>query len=655
MSLRKFKRTHSKKAKTRTLRSPSEEGGNLLTLAVQHHQAGRLKKAELLYNKAIKTSPDLITAYNNLGVLLHDQGKMDEAASLYQRALTIAPDYCDALKNYGVVLKDLGELDTAAIMCQKALDINPKDTDALNNFGVVLHRQAKLDQAVASFQRALDINPKDVDALNNLGLVLSDQDKVDKAISCYQKALELNPHYFESLKNLGKAFQNKGKKSRAIFFFEKYLQQKPDDIEILYILGLLQEQQGKRENAIKCYEKILQIDPKEITARYYLAYNLEIFSRLSDARIEIEEGLKIDPDDLPLNILAAKCDRREGNFRQAIERLSKFDCSTLEPQWVRQINFEQGRLYERIEDSEKAFSHFTKGNQATATLAADTIDKNTVLQRLDCIAKQLVEIKSLPKSTTLPHKNSPVFLIGFPRSGTTLLDQTLDSHPKVQTLEEKEIVSSLENEVITSNEDYLRIWTELSEEDIDRIRKNYFQKADNFIERQEDSVFIDKFPLNINRASFIWRIFPDAKFILAIRHPLDVCLSCFIQDFEINPAMANFFTLEDAAHFYNTVMGLWKQTIDILPLNYHTIRYEDLVSDFETETRKVLDFIDVGWDESVLKFNEHALQRRINTPSYHQVTQSIYQHAKYRWKRYEKQVEPIKDVLNPFIEYFGYS
>jgi Sulfotransferase family len=154
----------------------------------------------------------------------------------------------------------------------------------------------------------------------------------------------------------------------------------------------------------------------------------------------------------------------------------------------------------------------------------------------------------------------------------------------------------------------------------------------------------------------IWRVFPDAKFILAVRHPCDVCLSCFMQNFALNQAMATFYSLESTAALYAKVMGLWQQYVQKLPIRYHRIRYEDLVSNFEHETRRLLDFLEVGWDDAVLQHTEHARKRgTISTPSYHQVTQPIYQHAKYRWKRYAKQLESVMETLQPYIEYFGYE
>ena len=154
-------------------------------------------------------------------------------------------------------------------------------------------------------------------------------------------------------------------------------------------------------------------------------------------------------------------------------------------------------------------------------------------------------------------------------------------------------------------------------------------------------------PLNTVEVPLIWRLFPNAKCILAIRHPCDATFSCFMQNFVINNAMSTFFTLEKTAAAYAGVMSLWQEYIAVLPVDYHRIRYEDLVADQDGESRRLLDFLGLEWDEKVMHHDEHARTRHISTPSYHQVTQPIYKHAKYRWKRYEQYLKPVLPVLHP--------
>ena len=175
----------------------------------------------------------------------------------------------------------------------------------------------------------------------------------------------------------------------------------------------------------------------------------------------------------------------------------------------------------------------------------------------------------------------------------------------------------------------------LSNAQADQLRTTYYAAVGEFIDTGSGARIIDKMPLNIIHAVAMQRFFPAAKLILVVRHPCDSYLSCFMQNFVVNSLMANFFSLEDSAKLYAKVMRLWQKTARLLPLDYHTVRYEDLVSDFETEARKMLDFLELEWHPAVVDYAVQARKRgKVNTPSYHQVTQDIYQSAKFRWKRY---------------------
>ena len=230
------------------------------------------------------------------------------------------------------------------------------------------------------------------------------------------------------------------------------------------------------------------------------------------------------------------------------------------------------------------------------------------------------------------------------------------SHPKIMTIEEKPTVDALHEAYCKLGNATPPILSSLSNKDIQELRKVYLSARDVLTMERSSRIVVDKMPLNSWRVPLLWRVFPEAKFILAIRHPCDVCLSCFMQYFSVNSAMSNFFSLEEAAEFYTKVMRLWIRYTNDLPVDYHTIRYEDLIENIELEARKIITFLGIDWDNAMLAHTEYASrQKAINTPSYHQVTQPVYRHARYRWKRYNEELDPIIETLAPFIEYFGYS
>lgn len=251
-----------------------------------------------------------------------------------------------------------------------------------------------------------------------------------------------------------------------------------------------------------------------------------------------------------------------------------------------------------------------------------------------------------------PSGKPPAFIIGFPRSGTTLTEQILAAHPRLQTLDEKPTLDRM----LAQLPNYPASLTRLSSTQADELRAVYYSAVDESADMHADTILIDKMPLDMIHAVSIQRIFPTAKLILVLRHPCDACLSCFMQNFAVNSSMANFFSLEDSARLYAKVMGLWQKSATLLALDSHIIRYEGLIGDFKTETRKMLNFLQVDWDPAVEDYAQQAKQRgKILTPSYHQVTQEIYQTAKYRWQRYKENFAGVRSTLEPFVEHFGYS
>jgi hypothetical protein len=248
----------------------------------------------------------------------------------------------------------------------------------------------------------------------------------------------------------------------------------------------------------------------------------------------------------------------------------------------------------------------------------------------------------------------PVFLVGFPRSGTTLLNQILDSNSHVQTIEEKPTMAMLREIMLAIPEGYPGAIPACDAIDIDYMRRAYFDAVKQYVELDNPAVLIDKFPLHIAKAGLIHRVFPQARFLFAARHPCDVCLSCFMQNFRPNDAMANFFSLADTVALYVRTMQLWQVYHDKLPLSVHTVRYDAMVDDVEAETRKVCDFLGVPWQESQADFAQHALRRgKIHTPSYEQVSQPIYRGALGRWEKYREYFEPHLPALQPYIDQYG--
>ena len=251
---------------------------------------------------------------------------------------------------------------------------------------------------------------------------------------------------------------------------------------------------------------------------------------------------------------------------------------------------------------------------------------------------------------------TPAFLIGFPRSGTTLFQQILDGHSKIEVIEEQPVLATLAAEINEKLGGYPEALTAINKAGFNDFRDEYLRALGQHAAGGAKAKLIDKLPLNITQVPMILKLFPDAKFFLALRHPCDSVLSCFMQNFMLNNAMSNFLTLDDTTRYYEEVFSLWLGYVETLAPDFHAIRYEDVVADLEKQAKAAISFLGLPWEEGVLDYREQAKAKtRIRTPSYSQVVQPIYKDAAGRWKRYEKFLKPHLGRLEPFCDTFGYS
>jgi len=634
-----------------------------LVLAVEHHRAGRLQNAGQLYLRILESDPNHADALHLLGVIDHQLGRHELAVRRISRAIELNPNAAAFHANLGAALAALGKPVEAEASYRRALQLKPDFAEAHNNLANALKDQGRLDEAVAGCTRALQLKPDYVDALNNLGAALVKLGRMDEALTSFRRALQINPNCAKAHSNLGAVLCQRGKTDDAVAAYRRALEIQPDCAEAHNNLAMMLRSQGRGDEAEAAWRRALEIRPDFDDAMGNLAILYEELNRLPEAESMAAEGLRSWPEHPLINLATAKCEQREGRYQEATHRLQKAEKTAVSTRAgegvLRDIRFELGRLHERLGDSRQAFTCFSGANELAEQQARDcAILKQRYVQEIDTLAETFNQqwVNSWSNPAPPPADGTPVFLIGFPRSGTTLLDVILDSHPEIQTLAEEPAVSAMQAVLQEMVGGYPRAMANLTPSLIAELRDAYYLTVDRFIDRQPGRILVDKFPLNMVHTGLILRVFPSARFIVALRHPCDVCLSCFMQNFKHNEAMANFFTLEDTAGLYDKVFKLWQQYVRVLPHPYHLVRYEDLVDDFETQTRRLLGFIGVPWDDAVRGYHQHAVENRsINTPSYRQVSEPIYKRARFRWRRYAEQLEPIMSVLEPHIEYFGYG
>jgi hypothetical protein len=313
------------------------------------------------------------------------------------------------------------------------------------------------------------------------------------------------------------------------------------------------------------------------------------------------------------------------------------------------------RAYEKTAQYEASFDACTAANRTQKTVWAERINGEIGPRTPETIARlqRLAATEDFSHwPTAIPGDCAPVFLLGFPRSGTTLLDQILSSHEEIEVIEEQENLIDAWMDLVVRDEAFDRLRT-LSAAEIDRYQASYWSRIRSRSTGRK-RILIDKLPLDTVLLGLIHRIFPDSKILFVLRDPRDAVLSCYQQNFAINSAMYQFLELETAASYYDAVMTLGETWRARLPLNLHVVRYENVVANLRREIEPVLTFLGVSWNEALLRYNETALGKVVRTPSAKQVIEPLYASSIGKWRRYEAQLAPVLPVLNRWAARFGY-
>lgn len=417
-------------------------------------------------------------------------------------------------------------------------------------------------------------------------------------------------------------------------------------------LGLMESAEQRLDAAIAAFERAVALAPRQSAGHASLAQALERRHELARAKAHAEEALRLAPNnDVAALALAQVLLREHASARaEAIAtEVAQRDSASL-------INkaLAWGLIGEARDKSGAplmAFEAFSAANALLLELYGglrDATDSPYHPQTVERVAQSL-SAPDLSAELGPFETPAPAFLVGFPRSGTTLLDQVLSSHSRMVCLEEQEHMAACAADIIHQPAS----WVGLTADDIAARRRRYWRSVG--ATPAPDHIVIDKLPLNIVFLPLIQRIFPDARVIVALRDPRDVILSCFQQRFGMNAAMAQLLTLETAAAYYDGVMSLLEACRARLALPFHSVRYEDVVGGLDTEARRLADFLGVPFEPAMLAFHETARRRAIATPSARQVVEPLYARSVGRWQRYAEPMAAVLPGLARWAERFGYA
>ncbi|MGE5562323.1 MAG: sulfotransferase [Bacillota bacterium] len=502
-------------------------------------------------------------------------------------------------------------------------------------------------RGIGAWAKVAAATPNDWRAWANLGHVLAAECRWSEAIDALGNAARLNPSESALHWSLGAALAEADRHEEALVEVARFeeLAGPTDNSSIARARCLLAV--GRFEEAEQAYRAALKLAPDNPDVFRELGRLFERTNRLdllSDLLGEAKAAGVPERDLIHLHVLHTF---REGRFEEAHALLA--DCPDPEDDplgWERI----KGKIADRLGRPDEAFAAAEAMNRLTPGFDAWRERAAKHRQRMRDLARSLTGIAELPQLDR-PERRMPAFLVGFPRSGTTLLDTFLMGHPDTAVLEEVHLLGAAERQIGKVAE-----LGRVSREALERARDAYFAEQDLYVDKAFSGLVVDKLPLNLVGAPFIEALFPGAPIIFAQRHPCDAVLSGFMQAFRMNDAMASFLTIEDAADLYDAVMSGWRAILERFRLNVHTVRYERLVEDAEAELRPLVEFLGLPWSDRMLAHTETAKARgTIITPSYDQVTEPLTSRSVGRWKKYEKKLAPVLPVLLPWAEWLGYE
>jgi tetratricopeptide (TPR) repeat protein len=496
-----------------------------------------------------------------------------------------------------------------------------------------------------------------------LATQLKGQSRFEDAIAEAGLGLELDPRDARLMVLVGFCLIELGRRREAAQVLGVAVKLAPDYAEASYGYGWAAERLGALESAESGFKRAIALDPGHADA---LAGLSGLAARRRDwpvARDYAERAAALAPHQTDALMNLARIDLGESRFEAAGQRLHTIIALPyLKPLARANARLMLGDALDgagRYQDAFEAYAEgkaelreqFAAAHGQPGTPAPIASVERILAEFLDCAPQCWPAARGAQPDDV---RRGHAFLIGFPRSGTTLLEQVLATHPDVVTLEERPVLIDAEAEFLTEPGGIGRL-ASLDDEALAPYRRAYWARVREFGVDPHDKVFVDKHPLSTIRLPLLAKVFPDAKIIFAMRDPRDVVLSCFRRGFNMNPAMYQFTALESAARYYDAVMRAGQIYMRQLPITPHRIRYEDLVADFETTARALCDALGLEWTERLKDFAETAQARAIATPSSTQVGRGLYDEGVGQWRRYAWALQPVMPILQPWIETFGYS
>jgi Flp pilus assembly protein TadD len=567
-------------------------------LAVVLKLTGRINESLVASQKSVELGPLDAEAHNNLAAILQELGRLKEAEANYRKVITLKPDNAQAHSNLGVILQGLGKLEEAEASLRQAITLKPDYAEAHSNLGVILQGLGKLEEAEESLRQAITLKPDYAEAHGNLGVILQGLGKLEEAEASLRQEITLKPDNAQAHSNLGNTLKDLGRFEEAEASLRQAITLNPDYAEARSNLGDTLQQQGRLDEAEANYRKAITLKPDYAEAHR----NLTIIKKFDT---QDEQYSKMQELYLDKNISEEqRC----------------------------HINFGLAKACEDLGDLEKAFQHYREGNVLRKKLLNYNINQDIELFRQIKFTYPRIEQNSLAPDK-LSKNLIPIFIVGLPRSGTTLVEQIISSHSKVTGAGELNFAAQFGSSIAQGLPDSNR-------DSLINFREKYLFKLQSV--SKGNLIVTDKMPQNFRYIGLLAAAFPEAKIVHVKRNPAAVCWANYKQYFEVKSnGYCN--AIDDVISYhklYENLMVFWTKS---LSKRIYNLDYEQLTVNQESETRQLIDYLDLNWDEKCLSPQNN--KRNVATASNVQIRKKVYRGSSEQWKKYQPFLNGAFDSL----------
>ena len=649
-----------------------------LQKAINLQQKGNPAAAERIYRDILKRSPTHIETLQYLAILLQQAGNTASALNFMQKALDSAPENPGLLKNIAEIFRTQGNLGKAELYAKKALSFQANNVDALVILGTVYFQQQHSQDAIEQFTSALNINPDDVFARNELAKVLGSIGQHQKAAEHYKRALSQFPDFDECRINLADTLVKLKYYDEAIDHYQQVIKRHPKNAIVHSRLGSAFEKQGKIDQATLCYQCALEHNPKLLEARlnlgkivmatdphaaetwfsstlatdpnyteghYWLGIHAQTMGKFEQSTTYFRQAIKLDPEfyhawyRLSMN----RTFKPSGEQLEILERrFNETIKHNPDDNILITLGFTLGRFQEQRGDYASAFEYFNYANRLKSRL--HRFDKTQHDAQIEDIINTFDSGFYKQRNGWGNPSKLPVFIVGMPRSGTTLVEHILFAHPSIHGAGEilfmLDLVKTLKKSVPLPSKSHASLFKDLEQRQVTDLAQGYLNDLQALA--PEAIRILDKLPGNYLRLGIIFLLFPGARIIHCKRDPMDTCWSCFAQNFEMGLHFTN--DLENMGHAYRGYLNLMAHWQALFSDRILDIRYEDLLEDPEAQCHRLLRHCGLDWHPDVLNFTDQ--QRPVSTASLWQVRQPLYKTSIGRWKTYRQHLGPLQKILS---------